>query len=305
MTKSNHKIFPWHPGKCLSMGTWSLLHVIIISVAILLSIMIIGCSAWMFYAHVKNENLQFERQQTSQVSDSDTRANPNDTASKADRLLVLESKVRQLEYQVKQLNDNEERIVSDIRQESNNIINKFNAWLGFWIAILAIFGGLIPLVIQYILNNKSRKEFEEAVKQMVEMADCHQIELLVSCIAENKEITDSSCREAFIRNVLNNTFNSFCELLELSDEKGGYIKIESEQHIINALVQYIRLINLLKTISDGRKVREYNILLDKLKSLLKDIISHKKEARSQVWDELRSILPYLSTIPCPVEMTKD
>ena len=38
--------------------------------------------------------------------------------------------------------------LADLRQESNNIINKVNGWLAFWIAIITIFCGGVPFVIQ-------------------------------------------------------------------------------------------------------------------------------------------------------------
>lgn len=38
--------------------------------------------------------------------------------------------------------------LDDLRQETNNVINKQNGWLSFWLAILALIGGLLPFAIQ-------------------------------------------------------------------------------------------------------------------------------------------------------------
>lgn len=38
--------------------------------------------------------------------------------------------------------------LDDLRQETNNVIDKQNGWLSFWLAILALIGGLLPFAIQ-------------------------------------------------------------------------------------------------------------------------------------------------------------
>lgn len=47
--------------------------------------------------------------------------------------------------------------LNDLRQESNNNINKWSAWLGFWISVFAVLMGVLPLVLQFHLSNRSGK----------------------------------------------------------------------------------------------------------------------------------------------------
>lgn len=57
----------------------------------------------------------------------------------------------------------DEKIVhglDDLRQETNNVINKFNGWLSFWLAILALVGGLIPFVIQLAMQADQKEKVE-------------------------------------------------------------------------------------------------------------------------------------------------
>lgn len=44
--------------------------------------------------------------------------------------------------------------LADLRQETNNVIDKQNAWLSFWMAILALVGALFPLVFQIKVQNE-------------------------------------------------------------------------------------------------------------------------------------------------------
>ena len=54
----------------------------------------------------------------------------------------------------------------DLRQETNNVIDKQNGWLSFWIAILALVGALLPLLIQMNSQQDQRHKFEEEKKDI-------------------------------------------------------------------------------------------------------------------------------------------
>ena len=56
--------------------------------------------------------------------------------------------------------------LNDLRQETNNVIDKQNGWLSFWIAILALVGALLPLLIQMNMQQEQRHKFEEEKKNI-------------------------------------------------------------------------------------------------------------------------------------------
>lgn len=60
--------------------------------------------------------------------------------------------------------NHQENTLNDFRQETNNIINKLNGWFSFWIAILAILGGLLPLIIQYVQYKRTEFNLHESMK---------------------------------------------------------------------------------------------------------------------------------------------
>ena len=58
--------------------------------------------------------------------------------------------------------------MSDLRQETNNVIEKQNAWLAFWIGILAIVGALIPSLLQWRNERKIDSELDRIKEQQKE-----------------------------------------------------------------------------------------------------------------------------------------
>lgn len=54
--------------------------------------------------------------------------------------------------------------LDDIRQETNNIINKVNGWLSFWLAMLALIGAMLPMISAW----QHAKEHEVRFKVMQE-----------------------------------------------------------------------------------------------------------------------------------------
>lgn len=50
--------------------------------------------------------------------------------------------------------------INDVRQETNNIINKINGWLSFWLAIMALVGGVIPMLISWKQEKDNTAQFE-------------------------------------------------------------------------------------------------------------------------------------------------
>ena len=51
--------------------------------------------------------------------------------------------------------------INDVRQETNNIINKINGWLSFWLAILTLIGGVLPVVLSWRQKQDNNKKFSD------------------------------------------------------------------------------------------------------------------------------------------------
>lgn len=53
-----------------------------------------------------------------------------------------------------------EKDIDDIRQETNNVINKYNGLLSLWIALITVIGGLIPWIVFLELKIRTRVAFQ-------------------------------------------------------------------------------------------------------------------------------------------------
>lgn len=59
-----------------------------------------------------------------------------------------------------------ENALNDLRQESNNIINKWNGWFSFWIALLALLAGVIPLLVQMKVAHDNKEQLKDKFKEL-------------------------------------------------------------------------------------------------------------------------------------------
>lgn len=223
----------------------------------------------------------------------------NITVSTNDAELQDFTLVQSMQMQIEELKNNQENVLADLRQESNNIINKFNGWLGFWTAILAIFGGIIPIVLQYILREKSKKEVEEMFECLQTRALDHQMQLLVSSIEYDHEcsiISDSIEKKHYINTLTAETNKYMRELIDLLDNKEGFLSREAEMHIIIGLIQYCRLIDIFKIDATRAHYYQLDLLLTRIKALIVEILKHGDYTRAHVWNRLMDLLPQLYSV---------
>lgn len=72
-------------------------------------------------------------------------------------------------------------LVNDIRQETNNNLEKTHALLSFWVGVMALLGILVPLLLQFKLRHNAEMEIEK-IKE-----ECHK---LIGRIEESKKDLD-------------------------------------------------------------------------------------------------------------------
>lgn len=276
------------PQKKLYYGTLKIVHINVIIATILIMTTLVIASATMF---VKSTSLEKSIELTTREIYT-----PNVYKDTDFQDLNL---MQNLEYQIEELRKDQENVLADLRQESNNIINKFNGWLGFWTAILAIFGGIIPIVLQYILREKSKKEMQEMFESLQTRALDHQMQLLVSSIEYDHEcsiISDSIQKKVYISMLTEETNKYMYELIDLLDNQQGFLSRDAEMHIIIGLVQYCRLIDILVIEASRTQRRQLKELLTKIKALIVEILKHDEYSRSHVWNRLLDLIPRLYSL---------
>lgn len=212
-----------------------------------------------------------------------------------------EAAIKTLIGHVAFIESQQETVLNDLRQESNNIINKVNGWLGFWIAILAIFGGIVPIIIQYVLHKRSQFEIKQVIESINKKACSNHLQLLVSSVCLQNEfgiILDNAQRGDLINLIIADMNSSFEELVNLAENNENTLSREYETSIINALIQYYRAIDAL-IILERREDRGYRRLFKlhgDIRSLIIKIIDHSNYSRDKIWSALMDLLPKLRTL---------
>lgn len=217
----------------------------------------------------------------------------------SDSLALAPKGIAALEKRLIRIETQQENALADIRQESNNIINKFNGWLGFWIAVLAIFGGVIPLVIQYVLKHKTEESYRKLFEEMERKAYSHHLLQLISSININNEcsiLKDDMNQADFMAMIIGESYQALNHLIIHLDTEQGYLNREGEMLIVNSLIQYIRLIDILKAISSHRKIRMLDNIRAQVKTLIADIFNHREYSRENIWARLMDLLPKLRSL---------
>lgn len=54
-----------------------------------------------------------------------------------------------------------EKDIDDIRQETNNVINKYNGLLSLWIAIITVIGGIVPWIVFFRIEDRNTQRTAE------------------------------------------------------------------------------------------------------------------------------------------------
>ena len=61
-----------------------------------------------------------------------------------------------------------EKDIDDIRQETNNVINKYNGLLSLWIALITVIGGLIPWIVFFRIEDKNESRISSMEERLKE-----------------------------------------------------------------------------------------------------------------------------------------
>lgn len=145
-----------------------------------------------------------------------------DTDSLGLRVARLERRLALLHaYDSIQFHNTEQRqidLIADVRQETNNSLEKNNAWLAFWITVMTLVGTLLPLVLNYKFSRDERIKIEEKIKELQTLQD----NITNTLAAERKRVSDAIAEQQThlatheIQNIANTLYN--CDLYRIDLE---------------------------------------------------------------------------------------
>lgn len=115
-------------------------------------------------------------------------------------------------------NSHYENALNDLRQESNNIINKWNGWFSFWIALLALLAGVIPLLVQMKVAHDNKEQLKDKFKELESQENLNEkrlekfiesINYRVDLILKDFNNKNQDIRDGYDRFKLADIMNSF------------------------------------------------------------------------------------------------
>lgn len=145
-------------------------------------------------------------------------------------------------------NDN---LLADVRQETNNAIEKLTAELNFWIAILAFLGVLVPIAITHKGEREARNWLEKQESLMEKKESIYEDKIRTAIIGNSLKIKEWSDQKSKMMTDLS-------EWKEETEEKLNSKEKEQEK-LINAL-KIQRDVEMLTSIRNNRFIENDNDL---------------------------------------------
>lgn len=149
---------------------------------------------------------------------------------------------------------NQDRLINDIRQETNNNIDKVSAWLALWIGIISVVMVFLPIVVQYITYKKDESRLNDIERKNKIAATEQNIKLLTRGLTEIYDghlINDVSTQRNITRMTMKQIKEQLYVFSELCDVTDG------------VLLERYRILSIMLIIS--RTLRELNISADRSK----------------------------------------
>lgn len=211
----------------------------------------------------------------------------NDEYYRLDSLILFE---RNITSRIGALESRENQMLDDIRQETNNIINKVNGWLGFWIAVLALVGGIIPIIIQFVYMADKRREDEELrdklesdianfkdaqesiLRNMTTNVNSNKVCNYINSLClnlDNRLLVDSNIRNELTNYLAQNIIDTLCQLEGLLySSETDHLAHDKVTHMLLLLIQIITMLDEYRMLS---RIRRADIIL--LQTQVEDYIS--------------------------------
>lgn len=229
----------------------------------------------------------------------------------------------------KYLTERYNELVNDMRQETNNNLNKLNSWFSFWIGILALFGVLAPIMAEYrfsvanraemekikreatdLINEiqKQNKKIEENYKQYVAIIDSIDVKTSINTlsISHDERLTNGIERRNQLREIIfKNTLNSLLCIVEdfryynqnmNIDDREKQILYPDKQKVVllHALVSLYSFLQKLKILKGHYQLRLIDNIQEELKVLIDDIVNHNGTDFNDILDRIKKVVENMS-----------
>lgn len=196
----------------------------------------------------------------------------------------------------------QDRLADDLRQESNNLINKTNGWLAFWIAVVALLGVIIPGVLNF-KQSRDLKDAESEVRTKIAQAlkdQNSQLEARIRKLDKTEERMmdrmenelDKLADIEYTKAIRNFHYIFDAPNLQSVQERSHLLKI-----VCKEIIDGLEIIN--RRYAKNPSVENANALAVALASLstilpiFRKVSPHKSKRPTQLQDRVMRLLPVL------------
>ena len=186
----------------------------------------------------------------------------------------------------------QDTLINDLRQETNNNIDKINALISCWVGIMGLLGVFVPLILQFRLHHTDKRLRDDLDKKKMRIESLISINRLHTfrIIAEHglkQERSDSIDVMRKLWEQSNDDFEkmiNFCFADKLNDNEGVRL------NLINSLVHILVTLSRLEKNGYFKRLREIKHISDKLNLLVSNIISKTYKDWETLHEEMKCIL---------------
>ena len=207
-----------------------------------------------------------------------------------DSLTVCLSKIDQI------YNEYYNDALNDLRQESNNIISKWSGWLGFWVSVLALLMGILPIALQFKLSSRSQERLQREIEELEKQYQAKEKELdekskmvedniqkqklarlkskvvnVINAIdlgKNNKLLSDSHDRNFLLWTLLKDLRKLFCEFVKTNKKVDVCSNEDKYNDLLIVLIEIhgvvTKLIPFLQHKSKSRRIHDFQSDLQKI-----------------------------------------
>lgn len=243
--------------------------------------------------------------------------NQNDTT-----LISLQGSVRKINNSLQQIYIDQDRIISqqevllnDVRQETNNFINKANGLISIWIGIFALFGILLPIIWQFRLrkeykqaeedlNNKIDKSLENAtdeiekVKREKEKSELNNLTRVLEVCNDYRMIPNHTATlHAPIQNYFwYQVLKISGRIIEESFDDENHLISEKKEELLETLLLLFSIVRNYNIGPSTHRKREYDQAIDRLRKEIYELCCNTTLSNPNYLNELKDLLNNLSEL---------
>lgn len=176
---------------------------------------------------------------------------------------------------------------NDMRQETDNVIDKMNLWLALWLTLIAVFGGFIPVILQYRLYIVNRKKLDEEIsyyRNFVRTHSIHNMASNVKSLTDTQLMNDSEQKTQLYNTLILDTATVFEDIIqECHENDGDTLSPKSISMLTQCLLQlHVIADSLNRKITTRKDLRDFNKISDNIKWTLHNLTSDDKNKKHEV-----------------------